>query len=202
MTEVLSRPPTHRVTSAQVKLDGQEVTEDDRREAILRELEDEPLLCPFCLSKFPHGRVCRKFRADGKLGLDVVCNAAAGGCGREMRLDTMRLFRKSPRAFGQFVGSHKGFFFKAHESLGKVNKDIFDDDKLHKMWLDSLRKMLPNNRALKWDDPNQPMSLFWIGFGEGNPVWAEKNRVKKAAEAYERESKGRSSEDQVDESGM
>jgi len=175
------------VLKAQGKLEGGVVTDDDKRAAIMAAIPDERYQCPFCLTVFPHSRVTRFFLDDGKLSKMALCNKEAGGCGKRMQCDSMRKTRLPPRDFGRFIGSYPKFW-------------AFVD---HDTWVKGLKKMLPSSNTLKWDDPTQPMSQFWLGYGDARPEWALKQAQDRMYREYEESQGGFKGErgDQEDELG-
>lgn len=173
------------VLRAQGKLEGGVVTEDDKRLAVLQSLPIESFQCPFCLSVFQNSTVTRFFLDDGKLSKMALCKKDAGGCGKRMLVDSMRKTKLGPRDFGRYVGSYPRFW-------GNVD---------HDRWMKLLKTMYKPVAALKWDDVNQPMSQFWLGYGDVRPEFAEKQRIARATKEYEADRDAAEREDQEDETG-
>ena len=169
----------------QFKIDGTVMTEDDKREALLAQIPDERYQCPFCFTTFPHARATRFFLDDGELSKMALCLKAAGGCGAKMQLASMAITREAPRSFGRFVGSYSKFWAKVD----------------HDEWNKGLKKLYPVNNSLKWEDPNQLLNQFWLGYGDARPEWAQKQKEKQMARDYERSVGFRSDDDREDESG-
>ena len=80
-------------------------------------------------------------------------------CRREMRHDSTTATRDAYK-FGVWVGNYKGFWYK-------ISRD---------KWLAALKNLYPGTLQGK----------FWEGYGFARPEWAEKQRIRKAAEDYER----------------
>lgn len=95
-------------------------------------------------------KAVRQFNEDGKLLKTAKCVE----CGKMMELDTMRVMR-DPKRFGKFIGEYKGWWFKV------------DHDK----WVSGLKSVYSQKAA---------MGLFWQGYAEGNPKFAERKRIEAA----------------------
>ncbi len=169
----------------QINLAGGEITEEDRQAVILASIPDERYQCPFCFNVYPHARATRFFLDDGSLSKRVVCRKDAGGCGATMLPVTMTVTRGSPIDFGRFVGSYPKFWFKTD----------------HDRWMIALKKMYPSVKSLAWDDVNQPMSQFWLGYGEMRPEFAQKQKEAKMLKDAIASGQVAPEEDQVDEAG-
>ena len=151
----------------QAILEGRRMTEDDRRAAILAALPNEDVVCPFCFSG-QKAVATRFFLDDGKLSNMAKCCV----CKKRMRADSMRQIRGGPRDFGRWVGAYPRFW-------GMVEHDA---------WLKKLKATYAPLQSLKWDDPNQPLSLFWAGYGDSRPEFALKQKIAQQQREYEKQS--------------
>ena len=201
-------PPKGKPTSLKArtgadKMDGTKLTEDERRDAILASLPDDRYVCPFCWKVWPHARACRMFLDNGKLSTMAFCNRNAGGCGTRMQVSTMLWYRKPPRDFGREMGAYEKLWKKIHEAIGKANTGVHDEEQLHRLWMDGLRRLYPRIKTLDWDSPEQPGNQFWLGFADANPRFAEKQRIARAEREYAEagRSQGQSDDDTPDEGG-
>jgi hypothetical protein len=132
----------------QVNLGGRALSRDDRIEQILLALPQERVQCVYCFMQ-QDSKAARQFNGEGKLLKIAKCV----NCKKTMELATMRMMR-DPRAFGHFVGSYKGWWFKVE----------------HDAWLDNLKIIYSKER----------MNQFWAGYAEGNPGFAERQRIREA----------------------
>ena len=150
------------VLKAQGKLDGTKLTEDEKRAAIISSLPNIEGVCPFCLTKW-NTKACREFNTDGKLSAMLFCKKSGGGCGRRMQASTMQWYH-SPTQMGREVGAYMKFW-----------KIVNEEGVGHDKWMKLLKALYPVDAL---------MSQFWNGYGETNPKFAEKQRIKKAEREY------------------
>ena len=176
--------------NVQTNLMGGEITEDDRRLVTLASVPKERMQCPFCFTVYENSQVVRFFTKRGVLSTRARCPKEAGGCGLTMMLDSMRQVRQGPQAHGRFLGT-----FGSKLWFEKVQHDTF---------MPALKKLYPKISSIDWDSPEQPMSKFWLGYGETNTTWAEKHRQNRVLEQALRDAKASgqvSDDDNIDETG-
>ena len=80
---------------------------------------------------------------------------------------------RNPREFGREVGAYKMFW-----------KIVNEEAKGHDDWIKGLKTLYPTDHL-----KGLFMQLFWDGYGDSKPEFAEKQRIAKAAREYEAESK-------------
>jgi hypothetical protein len=95
-------------------------------------------------------KAARQFNEDGRLLKTAKCIS----CGKTMELSTMRMMR-DPIAFGKFIGEYKGWWFKVS----------------HDEWMAGLKKVYWQKAA---------MEMFWQGYAQGSPKFAERRRIEAA----------------------